>query len=115
MTRPWTSPVSGPTRARSAVAGLHGTRPLQEIHSRGVLSLLLLGALLWSILEVEWQGGVLRAGIPVLDLQRNANPAIENHRGMNSFRAYLRDDPPARLLEHHRIEAVRSPDEKWIA
>jgi phosphonate transport system permease protein len=50
-----------------ASAGYRTARPLQDVHGRGALTLLLLAALLWSLLQVEWQDGVLRVnGLRVL-------------------------------------------------
>jgi phosphonate transport system permease protein len=52
--------------ARTA-AGLRAARPLDDLRGRGALSAILLAALLWSLLEAEWEGGGLRAnGLPVL-------------------------------------------------
>ena len=55
------------SRVRWGAAGLRGPRPLLDVHSRGALTLILVGALIWSVVEVDWQDGALRAnGLPVL-------------------------------------------------
>lgn len=53
-------------RARTA-ASLRAGGPLEELGSRRLLTAVFVGALLWSLLEVEWSGGLLRAnGLGVL-------------------------------------------------
>lgn len=50
------------TASARAADGLRAARPPEELSGRGALGLILAGALLWSLLQVEWEGGVLRAG-----------------------------------------------------
>jgi len=57
-------PAAGPPNGRRPVGAesVIGRGPRADVHGRGVLTLILLASLAWSVLQVEWQDGLLRSG-----------------------------------------------------
>ena len=54
---------------------------------------------------------MLRSRIAIFDLQCDADRLVQDHGGMDSLRADLRDDPTACLLYDNRVETIGSTDE----